>query len=246
MTSIKYKNNLNPWKRFKARIKDYVNASSDFGFYRILNVELQDCKSVLDVGCGVSSPLKKVNKTFYLEGIDLVPLKSSKKIYDKRIKGKLLPMEEYEDKIHDKYVRGDVLKIDKYYKNKSFDAVVLFGLMEHLRRSEGKIFLKKLENIAKKKIIITTPNGFVPQDPHHGNIYQEHIAGWSVKDFKIKGYKVYGIRGFKFIRGEFAAIKYKPWYIWLYLSYLSEFITIKIPWFGFELLAVKTFNKKRV
>jgi len=117
--------------------------------------------------------------------------------------------------------------------------------MEHLRRSEGKVFMEKLEKIAKRKIIICTPNGFIPQDPHHGNSYQEHIAGWYVNDFRIRGYKTYGIRGFKFIRGELAAIKYKPWYVWLYLSYLSEFITIRIPWMGFELMAVKTLRSKK-
>jgi SAM-dependent methyltransferase len=231
-------------KKIKARLKNYVNASSNFGFYRLVSRELKDCKSVLDVGCGVDSPIGYIEKHFYLEGIDLVPLKSKKKIYNKNIPGNTLPMEEYEKQVHDKYVQGDILQIEKFYKNNSFDAVVLIGVLEHLRRSQGKVFLEKLENIAKKKVIICTPNGFVPQDPHHGNIYQEHISGWSVKDFRDRNYHVYGVRGFKFIRGEFAAIKYKPWYMWLYFSYLSEFTTIKIPWWGFELLAVKTLKKK--
>lgn len=235
---------LSIWKRTKARIKNYVNASSDFGFYRLLEKELKDCKSVLDVGCGVNSPLGNIKKNFYLEGIDLVPIKSKNKIYNKEIIGNTLPMEEYEKKIHDKYVNGDILQIEKFYKDKSFDAVVLIGLMEHLRRSQGKNFLEKLEKIAKKKIIICTPNGFVPQDPHSGNIYQEHISGWFVKDFRNRGYHVYGIRGFRFIRGEFAAIKYKPWYLWLFLSYLSEYITIPIPQLSFELMSVKTLRKK--
>jgi SAM-dependent methyltransferase len=229
----------------KVRLKSYVNASSDYGFYRLLKKELKNCKSVLDVGCGVDSPLGNIEKHFYLEGIDIIPVKSKKKIINKKIIGNTLPMEAYEKKIHDKYVRGNILQIEKFYKNKSFDAVVLVGLMEHLRRSDGKVFLEKLEKIAKKKIIICTPNGFVPQNPHSGNIYQEHIAGWYAKDFKTRGYKVYGIRGFKFIRGELAAIKYKPWYVWLYLSYLSEFITIHLPWIGFELMAVKTLKIRK-
>lgn len=229
--------------RIKARLKRYVRASSDFGFYRILEKELRGCESVLDVGCGVNSPLAKIKRRFYLEGIDLVPFKGKNKIYNKKMIGRKIPMEEYRIKIHDKYTRGNVLNIEKFYKNKSFDAVVLIGLMEHLRRSQGKVLLDKLEKIAKNKVIICTPNGFVPQDPHSGNIYQEHISGWFVKDFRIRGYSVYGIRGFKFIRGEFAAIKYKPWYIWLYLSYLSEYITIHIPQLAFELMAVKTIKK---
>lgn len=56
--------------------------------------------------------------------------------------------------------------------------------------------------------------------------------------------KIEGVRGFKFIRGEFAAIKYRPWYVWLYLSYLSEYITIPFPWLAFELMAVKTLTHR--
>ena len=221
-------------KGIKANLKKYVNACSDFGFYRLLKRELEGYSRVLDVGCGVNSPLAKIDKTFYLEGIDLIPFKSKKG-----------DTEEYTNKIHDKYIRGNILNIEKYYKNKSFDAVVLFHVLEHLKRSEGKVFLEKLENIARYKVIICTPNGFIPQDPRNGNIYQEHLSGWYIKDFKIRGFKIYGIRGFKFIRGEFAAIKYKPWYVWLYLSYLSEHITIPFPQLSFELMAVKTLKKSR-
>lgn len=217
------------------RVKKYVSASSDFGFYRLLKTELKNYESVLDVGCGANSPLARIDKTFYLEGIDLIPVKSRKK-----------DIEKYANKIHDKYTRGNILNIEKYYKNKSFDVVVSFHVLEHLKRSEGKIFLEKLDNIAKYKIIICTPNGFVPQYPRNGNIYQEHLSGWYVKDFKINGFKIYGLRGFKFIRGEFAAIKYKPWYIWLYFSYLSEFITIHVPQIAFELMAVKVLKIKKI
>lgn len=220
-------------KSIKASLKKYVNACSDFGFYRLLTKELKGYESILDVGCGVNSPLAKIDKTFYLEGIDLIPVKSRKG-----------DIEAYTNKIHDKYTRGNILNIEKYYKNKSFDVVVLFHVLEHLKRSQGKVFLEKLENIAKYKIIICTPNGFVPQYPLNGNIYQEHVSGWFVKDFRNRDYNVYGIRGFKFIRGEFAAIKYKPWYVWLYLSYLSEFITIYFPWLAFELMAVKSLKKE--
>ncbi len=212
-------------KCIKTHIKNYIVACSDFGFDRLLRKELKDAESVLDVGCGVTSPLSRIKKRFYLEGIDLEPAKSV-------------------DKIYDKYTNGNILNIEKYYKKNSFDVIVLFEVIEHLSRSEGKIFLEKLEDIAKRKIIISTPNGFVPQDPHSGNIYQEHLSGWFISDFKSRGYKVYGTRGFKFIRGEFAAIKYRPWYVWLYLSYLSEFITIHFPQLSFQLMAIK--NLKRV
>ncbi len=211
--------------KIKSALKPILIEYSEAHYYKLLQRELENCKSVLDVGCGINSPLVKLKKSFYLEGIDLVP--------EKRI-----------NKIHDKFTRGNILAIEKYFKNKSFDAVVLLGVIEHLKRSDGKILLAKLEKIAKKKIIISTPNGFLTQDPSPDNPYQEHISGWTTSDFKKFGYNVYGLRGFKFLRGEYALVKYKPWYFWLFLSSMTQHITYHTPQVAFELLPVKILRSK--
>jgi len=98
-------------------------------------------------------------------------------------------MEEYSNGIHDKYTRGNVLQIEKYYKNKSFDAVVLLGLMEHLRRSEGKVFMEKLEKLPRERLLFALQT-FYSSGSASWNSYQEHIAGWYVNDFRIRGYKL--------------------------------------------------------
>lgn len=208
----------------KTQLKYILIDASENHFYKLLERELKGCSSVLDVGCGVNSPLGKIKKTFYLEGVDLVD------------KSKM-------QKFHDKYTKGNILNIKKFYKKESFDAVVLLGVIEHLKRSEGKILLSKLESIARKKVIVQTPNGFLTQDPAEDNIYQEHISGWSVKDFKERGYQVYGIRGLKFLRGEYALVKYKPWYFWLFLSHLTHWPLYYFPRFSFETMAVKNLGK---
>lgn len=204
------------------RIK-LVNIGDSF-YYRILEKELSGMKSVLDVGCGSSSPLAKVKKNFYSVGVDAFKpsIKKSKK-----------------DRIHNDYKLGDVLKIGKYFPEKSFDAVVALDLIEHLEKKDGFNLLKQMESIAKKKIILMTPNGFVAQHPLEDNPYQIHKSGWGILDFKKMRYKVYGIRGFKFIRGEYATIKYKPWFLWGAVSVISQFPTFYFPAFAYQLLVVK-------
>lgn len=199
----------------------------DLFYYKILEKELSKMESVLDVGCGSNSPLAKIYKNFYSVGVDVFEpsIKKSKK-----------------EKIHDNYKLGDVLKISKYFKQKSFDVVIALDLIEHLEKNDGLNLLKQMELIAKRKIILLTPNGFVEQHPVEENPYQVHKSGWKIDDFKKKGYKIYGIRGFKFIRGEYATINHKPWFLWGMLSVLSGFFTYYFPKYSYQLLAVKQFK----
>lgn len=193
-------------------------------YYWSLGRELKECKSVLDVGCGSWSPLEKVKKTFYSEGIDIHQPSLAK------IKKK---------KNHDKYRLGDVRKLGKFYQPKSFDAVIALDLIEHLKKQEGLDLLKSVEKIAKKKVIILTPNGFTKQDSSGNNPHQIHHSGWSVDDFKKRDYRVYGMRGLKFIRGEWATINFKPWFFWGLISVLSQAIVYRLPKLAYQLFAVK-------
>lgn len=201
----------------------------DLSYYKALESELSDVKSVLDVGCGSWSPLSNVKKSFYSVGIDI------HKPSIEEIKKK---------KIHDEYKVEDVLKLNKFFKPKSFDAVIALDVIEHFKKEEGLSLIKQMEKIAKKKVIILTPYGFTKQHPVDGNPFQEHKSGWNIEDFKKRGYKVYGMRGFRFIRtGEYATIKYKPWFFWGLISALSQFFTYYFPQSAYQLFAVKTIRK---
>lgn len=45
----------------------------------------------------------------------------------------------------------------------------------------------------KDRIILTTPRTFRHKGILLGNPYQVHLSFWSVKDFKMRGYKVRGL-----------------------------------------------------
>lgn len=193
-------------------------------FYHILEKELSSCKTVLDVGCGADSPLGKIRKKFRSAGID---------IFERCI------IESKKKKIHNEYRVGDIRKLDKYYKTKSFDAVITLDVIEHFNKKEALQLIKKMEEIAKKKVILLTPNGFLKQDSLEGNLYQIHHSGWSKEELEKLGYKVYGLRGLKCLRNEYAGIKYKPYFLWGYLSFLSEIIFYPFPSLCFDLFALK-------
>lgn len=209
-------------------VVSFIHKYKDSIFYFLLSFSLKDCKSVLDVGCGHASPLSKIKKTFYSEGID---------IYKKNV---LLSKEQ---KIHDTYKVGDIQKIHSLYKKKSFDVVIALDVIEHLTKKEGLKLNNSLENIARKRVILLTPNGFYHQHDKD-NIYEDHKSGWTVQDLKEMGYTVYGLRGLKYLRGEWATIKYKPWLLWGFVAWISEPLLFFYPMLSYHLFAVKNLNEK--
>lgn len=199
-------------------------ALGDRFYYKSIEKELKGMQSVLDVGCGDNSPLAKIKKTFYSLGIDVFApsIKKSKK-----------------NKIHDDYKIGDLLKLSKMFGPKTFDAVVSLDVVEHFEKKDALKLIKDIEKIAKKKVIIFTPYGFTQQHEYDKNPFQIHKSGWLPQEFERRGYKIYGMRGFRFIRGEFATIKYRPWFFWGAFSVLSQVFVYKKPSWAYQFIAVK-------
>lgn len=189
-----------------------------------LKRELFEYNTVLDLGCGPNSPIQYCNISFSV-GVELFEpyLQESKKKH-----------------IHDKYINADIGKIE--FKTKSFDAVIALDVLEHLTKEEGLSLIKKMEKWSKKKIIIFTPNEYIWQDGYDNNQLQEHKTGWRVKELQKLGFKVYGINGWRKLRGYKASLKYKPTLLWLTISNLTQKITYYCPKFAFQLLAVKKVN----
>ena len=187
-------------------------------FYKKIQRELDGSKRVIDLACGKSSILEHLHKNFYAVGVDAyVPY-----IEISKQKG-----------THDEYVVHDILTVD--FPPKSFDAVICFELIEHVEKDEGFALLKKMETWVTKKIILTTPNGFVPQEEGDGNDLQAHKSGWSPSDFRKLGFKVRGLQGLRvFARSENPVGKA----LW-YLSFPLVYFFPSISW---RLLAIKTLD----
>ncbi len=63
-------------------------------------------------------------------------------------------------KIHNEYYEIDYSQAEKSFEENSFDCVLASDFIEHLEKEEGYRLLKVVEKLARKKVIIFTPNGF--------------------------------------------------------------------------------------
>ena len=182
-------------------------------------------KSVLDVGCGTSSPLAEGRDRFErLVGVDAFP----EAIEASRARGS-----------HDELIELDVRRLDEQFAPRSFDAVVAIDLLEHLERTEGLELLAGMERVARQRVVVFTPNGFVEQGPREANPFQVHRSGWSATDLESLGYRVTGIHGLRVLRGEEASIRFRPERAWSLASDLTQPVVRRVPRLAFHLLAVK-------
>lgn len=200
-----------------------------------LRKELKNCKSVLDLGCGPSSPLRYCKNINYSVGVESFQpyLEESKK-----------------KKIHSKYINKKIEDVD--FPENSFDAVIMIEVLEHLREDVGLEILKKIEKWAKKKIIISSPNGFIPQKEVDNNFLQKHLSGWDYKKMKNLGFKIKGLAGLKYLRREgqggsmednmINSVYFRPKHFWFVIATLSQIFTYFFPAIAFELFSVKKIN----
>lgn len=195
-------------------------------YVHLLNRELRGCKSVLELGCGKNSPLRHVKKKWHAVGVDL---------FEDAIN------ESKTRSIHDEYVIGDVLNVD--FKERSFDAVIALDLIEHLKKEEGYKLLEHMQKFARKKVIIFTPNGFLEQGVLENNPFQQHHSGWSAQEMQKRGFRVYGVNGLKFLRGERARIKYSPKIVFEAISIISQIFTYFFPSHSFQIFCVKRIRR---
>ena len=147
-----------------------------------------DARTILDVGCGSNSPLRRFRRRYdRTVGVDLfVPALEASAAAG----------------IHDEYRQLDVLRLDEEFEARSFDAVVALDLVEHLSEEDATRLFSLMEQTASKRVIVHTPNGFIPQDEYDGNPLQVHRSGWTAERMRQLGYAVRGSNGIRFLRGE--------------------------------------------
>lgn len=193
-------------------------------YLHILNKSLKDCENLLDVGCGHSSPIKYINSNIRTVGLDA---------YEPNIDISRSKM------IHNDYVLGNFDNLEEHFEDNSFDCVLANDVIEHLEKEDALVFLEKLIKIAKKKVIIFTPNGFLPQKAFDGNKWMEHKSGWEINEMKSLGFDVFGINGLNILRGQRCKIKYKPKIIWTIISYFTQLFTFRWTKYANQIFCVK-------
>lgn len=196
-----------------------------------LRSELRECKSVIDLGCGPSSPLQYCPRVEFSIGVEAFEpyLKQSQA-----------------GKIHTKYLNARLETID--FPEKSADAVILIDVLEHLPEELGRQILEKARCWAKKKVIVSSPNGFVQQSALDGNEFQRHLSGWDHSRMRALGFRCRGMAGPKCLRREvvggtmgedlLVSIRFRPRMLWFIVSTLLQPFVYFIPKYAFSLMSV--------
>jgi len=188
---------------------------------RQIGAELQGCESVLDVGCGRSSILEELPRLARSVGVD----------------GYAAAVEESRERgVHDEYIVGDVMELD--LPDGSFDAVLMMDLLEHLEPVAGAALLDRMARVAAKKVVVFTPNGFIEQGEYDDNPLQIHRSGWTAEDFRRRGYRVVGCKGWSVLRGVESTPR-KPAVLTRPLSSMTQPLVQRVPRLAYALLAIR-------
>ncbi|BAQ34200.1 class I SAM-dependent methyltransferase [Dehalococcoides sp. THU3] len=147
-------------------------------------------ESVLDIGCGSGSAMLFLNRrqSFDTCGIDINPVL----IADAKSKSS-----------HRQYFCQDILKLN--LADRSYDTVICLELIEHLPKDDGLNLILRLERIARKKVILSTPVGYSKVEGKNPEDGSAHQCGYLPSELRGMGYLVRGNR----LRLE------RPW--WPYL-----------------------------
>ena len=184
--------------------------------------ELLGCDSVLDLGCGRHSMVPIIPPRIRTVGVELFEPHYQEALKKGR---------------HTEYVQADIRAVE--FPDKSFDAVVMLDVLEHLTPEEGRRMLEKMQRWARKRVVIFTPNGYLHQDEYDSNPYMEHRSGWTASDMKAAGFRVYGVRGFKSVISHFFHHDDdKPGFLGRLLD-LAQIATYHLPGSAFQLFCVK-------
>jgi hypothetical protein len=181
--------------------------------------------SLLDVGCGGNSPIGRFRvKPTRSVGVDLFP----QWIEESRLKG-----------MHDSYELLPATRILERFGPGSFDVVLCCDLLEHLNRVDGEDLLLQAARVARERVVVLTPNGFVAQEATFGNPWQVHRSGWSAQTMRSLGFDVHGLNGLRWLRGERGLIRFRPRRLWGMMSRVSEPLVWRAPRLAFHILCVK-------
>jgi 2-polyprenyl-3-methyl-5-hydroxy-6-metoxy-1,4-benzoquinol methylase len=195
------------------------------GFSSYLEEAVGDADTLLDVGCGHRSPIHGFRRRLrHTVGVD----RFEPSIEESRALG-----------IHDDYVAVDVLDIGERFEPNSFDAVVAFEVIEHFEEADALTLLAEMEKLALKRVVISTPNGFLPQGEYDDNPWQVHRSGWTPKQLRALGFEVRGIHGVKWLRTERSEFRGRPVWLGRLVSDLTQPLAARWPQLAFQLVCVK-------
>lgn len=95
-----------------------------------------------------------------------------------------------------KTVCMDASKYIKSAESNSVDVISFIDGVEHMTKEAGLETLKHCKRVARKKVLVFTPEGYLRNEPHNAwgiegaDEHQTHKSGWEVSELEDLGYKL--------------------------------------------------------
>ena len=135
-----------------------------------------EIESVLDVACGLSLKSKFLAPDVIV-GVD---------IHEPYLRA-------IEADVPYSVVKYDVRNLRDIFLDDSFDVVYALDVIEHLYRDDSLVLMSDCAKIARKAVVIETPNGYIPQNldiqGFEAHEFQTHRCGWTVEQLEELGFK---------------------------------------------------------
>ena len=191
---------------------------------------LLGCKSVLDVGSGISHTLRQLGVEYAVGAEGYLPALEQAK----------------SEKTHNEYVHCDVQNLGEHFQSGQFDACMALDVIEHLDKKGGLKLIADMERIARRRVVFLTPSGFLPQGQTELGDLQAHHSGWEPEEMEQLGYHVTGLLGPKKLRGQYHRLNRRPNVFWGMVSFAGQVLWSKShPKNAAAILCVKNISGDR-
>lgn len=146
---------------------------------KFLMEDVKKGESLLCLCSGIGLELKKFTPDFHITAVDLTP-------------EYLVALKTRQPEITT--ITADVTKFIKEAADNSYDVISLMDGLEHLPKKQGRIVLEECKRVARRKVFVFTPQGFIENDIHNtwgmieSDPHQKHLSGWTIPEVEAYGY----------------------------------------------------------
>lgn len=153
--------------------------------YQYVSEATQNGESLLSLCCGIGFELSRLT-TQDVTAVDIAPQ------YLIQVKDRCPQA---------KTVCSDSLEYIKKQPDNSVDVISIIDGIEHMDKKSGLELIKHMKRVAKKKILLFTPqghteDGYLKNEPHNAwgiegaDEHQTHKSGWTALELKDLGFQI--------------------------------------------------------
>jgi hypothetical protein len=183
--------------------------------------ELAGCETALDLDCGYRSSAGRYGFRSSI-GLD----SSEPYLRESRRRA-----------VHKEYVKADISFIP--FRPKSFDVIIAVETLDRLTREEGAALLRGMEELARKRVVVTTSNRHLEHRTDVGHGAKEHKPGWEAAELVSLGFKVRGSGGWQKVGWGMSKMKHKSAIVRVLASIRQQLRAYYRPDSADQLTAVK-------